>query len=53
MENQVGPRKKVEYAADLNVQMFGSGFIREGQKVWDKRSLEYLDHPWNLNNMFK
>ena len=28
VENQVEPRTRVEYAADLNVQTFGSGFGR-------------------------
>ncbi|CDW79070.1 lysine-specific demethylase 5b [Stylonychia lemnae] len=53
VENQMGPLMKVEYAADLNVQLYGSGFGREGQQVQDKRSEEYLDHPWNLNNLYK
>jgi hypothetical protein len=41
----------VEYAADLPVTTYGSGFGKEGQKVFDRRVNEYLDHPWNLNNL--
>lgn len=53
VDNQVGDPVKVEYAADLAVTHFGSGFGREGQKVIDQRSLEYLEHPCNLNNLYK
>lgn len=53
MENQAEPKMRVEYAADLNVQVFGSGFGRDDQPLIDKRSEEYLDHPWNLNNFFR
>jgi len=49
----VGDPIKVEYAADLAVTTFGSGFGRDGQKVIDKRQLDYLDHPWNLNNIHR
>ncbi len=30
VENQVGPKIKVQYAADLAVTTYGSGFGREG-----------------------
>jgi len=53
VDNNVGDRVKVEYAADLAVDSFGSGFGREGQKLMHKEAKEYLDHPWNLNNIFK
>lgn len=53
VDNQVGEKIKVEYAADLPTTKFGSGFGREGQKVLDPRQKEYLDHPWNLNNLYK
>lgn len=29
---------KVEYAADLNVTVFGSGFGRPGQPIYDHRA---------------
>ncbi len=35
VENQVGPKIKVQYAADLAVTTYGSGFGREGQKTFD------------------
>lgn len=44
---------RVEYAADLPVLKFGSGFGREGQKILDERQKDYLNHPWNLNNFYK
>jgi len=43
----------VEYAADLSADRFGSGFGREGQPLKAKKSSEYVDHPWNMNNYFK
>jgi histone demethylase JARID1 len=52
VDNNAGDPYKVEYAADLAVTHFGSGFGREGQKVLNKESLKYIDHPWNLNNMY-
>eukprot|EP00347_Sterkiella_histriomuscorum_P022301 403330965 len=53
VENQVGPEMKVEYAADLPTQTFGSAFGRHGQKIYDKKAEKQLDHPWNLNNFYK
>lgn len=53
VDNNVGDPVKVEYAADLAVTTFGSGFGREGQKILDKKQLDYLDHPFNLNNLYK
>jgi len=53
VDNQIGDPVKVQYAADLAVTAFGSGFGRKGQKVLDKKQLEYLKHPMNLNNLFK
>ena len=53
VENQQGEDIRVEYAADLPVTTYGSGFGREGQRVFDRRSNEYLEHPWNLNNLGK
>ena len=51
VDNQMGPDRLVEYAADISTQQFGSGFGRPGQRVIDPRQTEYLRHPWNLNNI--
>lgn len=53
VENQVGPRMRVQYAADLNVKQFGSGFGCKDQnpRLADHRAKQYLDHPWNLSNL--
>lgn len=44
---------KVQYAADLAVKTYGSGFGCHGQepKLADHRAKPYLDHPWNLSNI--
>lgn len=44
---------RVEYAADIPTNKFGSGFGRHGQKLVDFRQMDYVDHPWNLNNLPK
>ena len=49
----MGENKIVEYAADLPVNKFGSGFGRKDQKIIDQRTEQYLDHPWNMNNYHK
>ena len=41
----------VEYAADVPTAKFGSGFGRPGQAISSEKKNEYLDHPWNLNNL--
>ena len=41
----------VEYAADLETRQVGSGFGRPGQKIVNDKQLEYINHPWNLNNL--
>lgn len=53
VENQVGPRMRVQYAADLNVKQYGSGFGCKGQAppLADHRARPYVDHPWNLSNI--
>jgi hypothetical protein len=51
VENQVEPRIRVQYAADLNVKNFGSGFGVEGQHLADHRARSYVKHPWNLSNI--
>lgn len=51
VENQVGDQVKVEYAADVPVNVFGSAFGRFNQKVMSARQTEYVNHPWNLNNL--
>lgn len=51
VENNVGPRTRVEYAADVSTSKFGSGFGRPGQKIVSETQEAYLDHPWNLNNL--
>lgn len=33
VDNNVGEKINVQYAADLSVTTFGSGFGREGQKI--------------------
>lgn len=44
---------KVQYAADLAVKTYGSGFGCRGQQppLADIRAQEYIDHPWNLSNI--
>lgn len=42
----------VEYGADLHCNDFGSGFPTKTNKdLLGLKSNEYVDHPWNLNNM--
>jgi len=53
VENNVGTRTRVEYAADVSTSKFGSGFGRPGQRVVSERQEQYVDHPWNLNNFPK
>jgi len=50
VENQVGEPLKVEYAADLNANKFGSGFGTQGQKVVHESQSNYCNHQWNLCN---
>ena len=45
------PKVRVQYAADLNVKTFGSGFGVEGQHLADHRARPYVKHPWNLSNI--
>ena len=52
VENQVGPRTRVEYAADVPTARFGSGFAKDRKAVISARQ-SYVDHPWNLNNLPK
>ena len=42
---------KVEYAADVPVNVYGSAFGRFNQKVMSDKQAEYVNHPWNLNNL--
>ena len=58
VENNVGPRTRVEYAADVETSKFGSGFPKAGQREQqsgpeDSSSSAYKQHPWNLNNLPK
>ena len=46
-----GPQFKVEYAADVPTNVYGSGFGHKNQPIIDPRQKEYLNHPWNLNNL--
>ena len=46
VEDNIGEKIKVEYAADLSAREFGSGFPIH----WDN---EYSVHPWNFNNLDK
>lgn len=41
----------VEYGADLHCNEFGSGFPTQATRdLLEEADLEYIDHPWNLNN---
>lgn len=41
----------VEYGADLHCNEFGSGFPTKATRdLLEESELEYIDHPWNLNN---
>lgn len=43
---------EVEYGADLHTLDTGSGFPTRSYKgKLNSNNLEYLDHPWNLNNL--
>ena len=42
---------KVEYAADVPTNKYGSGFGRPGQKIIDPEQENYAKHQWNLNNL--
>ena len=54
VENQIGPKIKVQYAADLAVTTYGSGFgRRDSEQYFEPRIEKQLDHPWNLNNFYK
>ena len=44
----MGEDVRVEYAADLNANRFGSGFPTN--KNIDNK---FTNHPWNLNNFQK
>ena len=50
VENNVGQRTRVEYAADIPTGKFGSGFGRPGQRIVNENQETYVDHPWNLSN---
>ncbi len=43
----------VEYAADLPVHKYGSGFPRHHSKKTDNLKYNYVNSPWNLNNFHK
>jgi hypothetical protein len=51
VENQIGDDYKVEYAADLNAQVYGNGFGMPNQKAQDANQIKYIKHPWNLANL--
>ena len=53
VENNVGPRTRVEYAADIPTGRFGSGFARKGQRGLSPSQQVVAEHPWNLNNLPK
>lgn len=44
VEDNLGKKIVVQYAADLNSDNFGSGFPRHCDN-------DYSSHPWNLNNL--
>lgn len=41
----------VEYGADLHTNDFGSGFPTKNSKFVLQSGTDYIDHPWNLNNL--
>ena len=50
VENQVGNNVKVEYAADLNADIYGNGFGMKSMKNLTEDQKKYVDHPWNFAN---
>ena len=44
VEDNIGEKIEVQYAADLPAKEFGSGFSTDPNN-------EYSKHPWNFNNM--
>jgi hypothetical protein len=44
VEDNIGDRIQIQYAADLSARKFGSGFPQYSDN-------EYTSHPWNLNYM--
>lgn len=41
VDNQIGKRRQLEYAADVPTDVFGSGFGRPGQKIIHKEQKKY------------
>ena len=41
---------RVEYAADLDANLYGSGFGMRNQGNLSDNSQKYLNHPWNFAN---
>ena len=50
VDNQIGEEKRVEYAADLNANVYGSGFGNKKQKQLSEQQSAYTDHAWNFCN---
>jgi hypothetical protein len=48
-----GLKTKVEYAADLPVSKYGSGFPLTSLPNWRDADFEYETSLWNLNNLYK
>ncbi len=46
-------RVKVEYAADLPVSKYSSGFPQVSQANWKDSDFEYESNHYNLNNLYK
>jgi hypothetical protein len=44
---------RVEYAADLPVSKYGSGFPVISQANWKDSDFEYESNFYNLNNVYK
>ena len=49
----MGEEEKVEYMADLNASVYGSGFGMPNQENLSENAKKYVNHPWNFVNFQK